>query len=94
MNCFLVDFENIKTNGIKNLVNMSAGDEVIIFYTEQCKGITLDVIENITKNNVKLNCQKARTGTKNALDFQLASHLGYLIGKNEKDIKYHIVSTH
>ena len=49
MNCFLVDFENIKTNGIKNLVNMSAGDEVIIFYTEQCKGITLDVIENIAK---------------------------------------------
>lgn len=63
MNCFLVDFENIKTNEIKNLINMSAGDEVIIFYTEQCKGITLDVIENITKNNV--NFEKIAPPQKN-----------------------------
>ena len=92
MNYFLVDFENVKTNGVKYLENITEIDYVIIFYSEKCKGITLDVIENITKNNAKLRCYKTKTGTKNALDFQLSSYLGYLIGKGEEDDKYYIVS--
>lgn len=92
MNYYLIDFENIKTAGVKELVKANEGDAIIIFYSEQCKGITLDVIENITNNNVKLNCYKVKTGKKNALDFQLSSHLGYMIGKSAVDTKYHIVS--
>lgn len=92
MNYFLVDFENVRTDGVKDLVKVSDGDAVIIFYSEQCKGITLDVIEDITKQKASLTCHKARTGTKNALDFQLSSHLGYLIGQGVEDAKYYIVS--
>lgn len=92
MDYFLVDFENVKTDGIKDLTGVNAGDAIIIFYSEQCKNITLDVIESISKLNLHLNCYKIKTGTKNALDFQLSSYLGYLIGQGEEDEKYHIVS--
>ena len=92
MNYFLVDFENVNTDGVTDFVKVSEGDAVTIFYSEQCNGITLDVIEDITKNKGSLNCYKAKTGTQHALDFQLSSYLGYLIGKGAEDAKYHIVS--
>lgn len=92
MDCYLVDFENVHTNGIKRLLNVSEKDTVIIFFSEQSKNITLDVIEEVTKNNAILTCHKVNNGTKNALDFQLSSHLGYLIGKDANNTKYHIVS--
>ena len=91
MNYYLVDFENVRTEGLKNFIGINEKDAIVIFYSEQCKNITLDVIENITRLNVSLSCCKVKTGTKNALDFQLASHLGYLIGKGEH-AKYFIVS--
>lgn len=91
MNYFLVDFENVKTDGIKKLVGTKKGDKIITF-SENCKNISLDIIENIKEQNIKLSYYKADTGTKNALDFQLSSYLGYLIGKKGDSAKYHIVS--
>ena len=45
------------------------------------------------KLKVQYSSFKAKVGTKNALDFQLAAHLGYLIGQgNNQESKYYIVS--
>ena len=92
MNYFLIDFENVRSDGIKTIAQIKAEDTVIIFYSEQCKSIALDVIEEITKNNVKLKCFKVTIGAKNALDFQLSSYLVYLIGNESGEAKYYIVS--
>ena len=93
MNYYLIDFENVRTDGIKDLKGVSEGDAIILFYSEQCKNISLDVIDSIMKLKVQYSSFKAKVGTKNALDFQLASHLGYLIGKrNNMESKYFIVS--
>lgn len=81
MSYYFVDFENVRINGVKNLVGIKNGDTVTIFFSDQCKNITLDVIEDLTRNGVQINCYKAKTGTKNALDFQLSSYLGCIIGK-------------
>jgi hypothetical protein len=92
MNYYLVDFENVRTDGIKDLVEVQENDAMIIFYSEQCKNITLDVIDSIIKLKIQLSTYKAKVGRKNALDFQLSSYLGYLIGKGGVDAVYHIVS--
>lgn len=92
MNYYLVDFENVKTDGIKDLKGLKEGDELIIFYSETCKNITLDVLDSFFKLNVKCRSFKVNVGTKNALDFQLASYLGYLIGQHKSSTGYHIVS--
>lgn len=81
MNYYLVDYENVRADGLRQLELIGNGSVVIIFYSEQCKGISLDIIEDFTRRQVRLSCYKVKTGTKNALDFQLASHLGYLLGK-------------
>lgn len=92
MNYYLVDFENVRTDGIKDLSEVNDGDVVVIFYSDQCKNITLDVIANMTRKKISLTCFKVKTGTKNALDFQLSSYLGLLIGQEQSDANYYIVS--
>lgn len=92
MNYFLIDYENVKTDGIKNLSGINEGDTIFIFYSDQCKNISLDIIDSINSLDVKLCCHKVKTGMKNALDFQLSSYLGYLMGKGNGNDKYHIVS--
>lgn len=91
MKYYLVDYENVKTDGLKDLTGVKTGDVVILFYSDQCKNITLDIMDRMVQRNIKFSFCKVTTGVKNALDFQLASHLGYLIGK-DKDAKYYIVS--
>ena len=93
LNYYLIDYENVRTDGIRDLKGVSEGDAIILFYSEQCKNISLDVIDSIMKLKVQYSSFKAKVGTKNALDFQLAAHLGYLIGQgNNEESKYYIVS--
>ena len=79
MKYFLVDFENIVINNVQDLPGIQTGDTVVIFFSEVCKTISLDFLASVTKCSVQLFCYKVTTGTKNALDFQLASQLGHLI---------------
>lgn len=92
MNYFLVDFENVRTDGIKDLKGVQEGDFMVVFYSENCKSITLDVLDSIIALKLKYSSFKVKVGTKNALDFQLTSYLGYLIGQGGIDTNYYIVS--
>ncbi len=93
MNYFLIDYENIRCDGIKELKDIKDGDELIMFYSDQCKNISLDVLGDVFSKKITYHSFKATVGTKNALDFQLSSYLGYLIGKNTASgTNYYIVS--
>ena len=92
MNYFLVDYENVRTDGIKDLKGVQEGDVMVVFYSENCKNITLDVLDSIIALKLKYSSFKVKVGTKNALDFQLTSYLGYLIGQGGMDTNYYIVS--
>ena len=92
MNYFLVDYENVRTDGIKDLKGVQEGDVMVVFYSENCKSITLDVLDSIISLKLKYSSFKVKVGTKNALDFQLTSYLGYLIGQGGMDTNYYIVS--
>jgi hypothetical protein len=92
VNYYLIDFENVKTDGIKDLHGVHKGDVMTFFYSENCKNISLEVLDSISKLKVKYKGFNVKVGTKNALDFQLTSYLGYLIGKGNTDENYYIVS--
>lgn len=92
MNYYLVDYENVHNDGVKELSNISAGDVVVIFYSDHCKNITLDTVAEVLSKGASLEATRAFTGTKNALDFQLSYYIGLLHGTSCKDAKYFIVS--
>ena len=89
MNYYLVDYENIGIEGIKALKDIKGKDVIIIFYSENSsQSLPLDIF------NEQTNCYaiKVNIGTKNALDFQLSSYLGYLIAASLDLDEYIIVS--
>ena len=91
MNCFLIDFENVKSTGLKGIEHLIESDDVYIFYSEYANTITFDVHHKINKSHANLKFFKSGIVAKNALDFQLVSYLGYLIA--QKKYKNYFVIT-
>ena len=88
---YLIDFENVGRTGLDEIENLSWQDEVHIFYSKNANTVTFDTIEKLKKSKAKIVYHEAKTGN-NALDFQLSSYLGYLIGKNLRDMNIYVVS--
>lgn len=84
MNYYLVDYENVKVDGLRGIAGLSEQDEVCIFYSKNADTLTFDLARKLQETRATVTYQKVEVGTKNALDFQLSSYLGYLICKREK----------
>lgn len=91
MSIFLVDYENVNVDGFNGLSNCTENDQIKIFYTKGAETLTFGLHRRLTESKSKIEYFKVENGSKNALDFQLSSYLGYLIAKNPED-KYYIVS--
>lgn len=93
MQYYFVDYENVHMDGFVGMKPLQSGDCVVIMYSENSKNITIDVMRELLTNGASIQCFKASVGSKNALDFQLSSYLGYMIGRQpSQDAKYFIVS--
>ncbi len=92
MSYYLVDYENVKSDGFKGIDLLTKDDEVYVFYSDNSKTITFEMMEKINKSSATILYQKVETGHKNALDFQLVSYLGYMIGEKGMDKQYCIVT--
>lgn len=92
MNYFLIDYENIGFTWTGQDVGFQEGDTLVVFYSDHRKNLNLDELNDILKLKPIIQLQKISTGTKNALDFQLTSYLGYLIGTHLRNSNFHILS--
>ena len=95
MNYFLIDYENVNVAGFDGVSNLTAEDVVIVFYPENAETLTFDLHTKINESKAKIQFQKVSAKSKNALDFQLCSYLGYLIRDkmdNSNQNNYYIVS--
>ncbi len=89
MNYYLIDYENVKVEGLNGIAGLSEQDEVCIFYSKNADTLTFDLARKLQETKATVVYQKVEVGTKNALDFQLSSYLGYLICKREKQRDSH-----
>ena len=88
MSIYLIDYENVNAAGIEGIRNLKQDDQVHIFYSEQIKTIPFDKSIEMAQSKAKLEFIEMKKVGKNYLDFQLATYLGYLIGKGEKGFVY------
>ena len=91
MSIYLVDFENVTSEGLSGVGNLGEGDKVILFYSTKANKISLPIHVEMSKSPASFEYKEVLVGGKNALDYQLSTYLGYLIGQNE-DANYYIVS--
>lgn len=93
MNYYLVDYENVKTQGLNGVNKLPEGDVVCIFYSENADSLTFGLHRRLNESKANIIFQKVEVGHKNALDFQLSSYLGYLIHENlDKPFSYYVVT--
>ncbi|MBP8969353.1 MAG: hypothetical protein KBG42_08750 [Lachnospiraceae bacterium] len=87
---YLIDYENVGNNGVKDCSDMTKSDHIHIFYTDNSKNINLDIINN--HGSAEFETHKVPSG-RESLDKHLGSYLGYLIGKYpNKGVKVYIIS--
>lgn len=80
MRVFLVDFENVKSEGLRCVEMLDSGDQVITFFSKNAESMSMDTYFNLIHSKARFYAVRLdRTGS-NALDFQLVSYLGYLMG--------------
>mgnify|MGYP004517010855 CR=1 FL=1 len=77
---FLVDSENVNDNWLMLFDMTDEDDEIIVFYTKKSPHMSyMSVIRLIENNKINIRFEECYEGT-NALDFQLVSYMGYLMG--------------
>ena len=88
MATYLIDFENVRSDGLRGINWLSENDTVVIFYSNNADTLTFEAMDLILNSNATIQKYKIARGGKNALDFQLATYLGYLIHENSNPYFY------
>lgn len=91
MAVYLVDFENVTSAGISGIQRLTKEDKVYIFYTVNASNMSFAAHMNLLSSPAEVIYYNVASGGKNALDFQLASFLGYLVSRGE-DKDFYIIS--
>ena len=81
---YLIDFENVKSRGMEGVELLTEEDTVCIFYSDNADSMTFDLHRKLNETKANIIYHKVAVGTKNALDFQLATYLGYLICEQQR----------
>ncbi len=89
---YLIDFENVASEGLSGITYLSPEDQVIIFYSANSNRLSMKMHILIGKSICNLSYFEVSVGGKNALDHQISTWLGYLIGTGAAERSYYIVS--
>ena len=88
MSIFLIDYENVGVPGLAGLTKLDETDIIYLFYSENADRLTFGLHKRLSETKAEVNYLKISVGTKNALDFQLVSYLGYLMHMNTEKTFY------
>ena len=91
MAIYFIDYENVHIDGLKGVARLKEDDAVCIFYSEKANTLTFGLHRRLIECSATIEYIKVTVGTKDSLDFQLTSILGYKIAKEENK-EYVIVS--
>lgn len=83
MTVYLVDFENVRSEGLRGVEQLSEDDKVVIFYSVNADAITFDVHMLLSRSRAEIETFRILRGGRNSLDFQLSTYLGYLVMENK-----------
>ena len=90
---YLVDYENVKSDGLNGIHKLDSNNTVCIFYSRNADRISSELNLHLKESNANIIYRHVEVGMRNALDFQLSSYLGEVITENaNENCKYYIVS--
>ena len=82
---FLVDFENVKSSGLRGTDYLEKEDYVTIFFSKEAHSCESRYLEEIEQSGCTFDtCKLLKTG-KNGLDFYIATRVGEFYGGGHKE---------
>ena len=88
---YLIDYENVASNGFIGIEALTNDDKVIIFYSESNCKLPFSLHKQINESAAQFEYMDIKTTGKNSLDFQLSTYLGYIIAK-ESNKEFTVIS--
>ena len=89
---FLIDYENVHEKGLIGYDRLSSGDTIIFFCSENASNLNGLILASLQQKNIDFQIKDTKIGTKNAMDFQLATEVGRLVGSNPNENRCIIIS--
>ncbi len=77
---FLIDFENVQSEGLRGTQYLLEEDTVIIFFSQASEQIQQGCFRQIAQSFCHLDICKLKKTGKNALDFYIATKVGEIFG--------------
>lgn len=92
---FLIDVENVGVKGLSSIERtVSNRDKVIVFHSYiHGDDISESIMEKIRNKAGVYEVIKTYTHTKNAIDFQICTYLGYMVKQEITGTTYYVVSS-
>lgn len=82
---FLVDFENVRSNGLRGAAYLEESDCLTIFFSNAARSCETRYLEEIEKSGCQFDTCKLINPGKNGLDFYIASRIGEFYGSGRRD---------
>ena len=89
---FLIDKENVGNRFLLGVNKLTIEDTLIVFHHELAGPIGEGVLNILNNSKASIEIIKMKTHTKNAMDFQICTYLGFLVSKYSSAATYYIVS--
>lgn len=86
---YLIDYENVHSDGLSGCKNLGKSNHIVIFFTKNARNIDMSEISN--HGNAELEMIEAPVGKQSA-DMHIVSYLGFLAGKLGQNCNAIIVS--
>lgn len=91
MNLIFVDYENVSIKGLSGIENLGDDSIVYLFYSENTAHLPMTTVATLNSSKADMRYILTKVG-KNALDFTLASVLGFVIKERFQEDAFYIVS--
>ncbi|MDE6832863.1 MAG: hypothetical protein K2J39_01240 [Ruminococcus sp.] len=88
---FFVDYENVHQAGMKGIEKLTENDKVIIFYTPTNETLTFSMYKKMIRSEAGIELYRVQNGGKDAINFQICTFIGYIIG-NSPESECYIIS--
>lgn len=82
---FLVDFENVRSGGLRGTDYLEDSDYLTIFFSNAAHSCENRYLEEIERSGCHFNTCKLKNIGKNGLDFYIATRVGEFYGTGHKD---------
>lgn len=82
---FLVDFENVRSGGLRGVDYLDDSDSLTIFFSSAAHSCENRYLEDIEKSGCHFDICKLKNTGKNGLDFYIASRVGEFYGAGRKE---------